>query len=47
LVTFHQKQEIVDNNNVATFAGIVMFLIVCFFLFTFLSVIPEYKKRND
>jgi hypothetical protein len=47
LATFHEKQSIVDNNNVATFAGIVMFLIVCLFLFTFFSVIPEYKKRND
>jgi len=47
LATFHEKQSIVDNNNVATFAGIVMFLIVCLFLFTFFSVLPEYKKRND
>jgi hypothetical protein len=47
LVTFHQKQSIVDNNNVATFAGLVMFLTICFVLFTFFSVIPEYKKRND
>ena len=47
LATFHEKQSIVDNNTVATFAGIVMFLIVCLFLFTFFSVIPEYKKRND
>jgi hypothetical protein len=47
LATFHEKKSIVDNNNVATFAGIVMFLIVCLFLFTFFSVIPEYKKRND
>ena len=47
LATFHEKQSIVDNNNVATFAGIVMFLIMCLFLFTFFSVLPEYKKRND
>jgi hypothetical protein len=47
LATCHEKQSIVDNNNIATFAGIVMFLIVCLFLFTFFSVIPEYKKRND
>jgi hypothetical protein len=47
LATFQEKQSIIDNNNVATFAGIVMFLIVCLFLFTFFSVIPEYKKRND
>jgi len=47
LVTFHQEQSIIDNNNVATFAGIVMFLIVCIFLFTFASVIPQYKRRND
>jgi hypothetical protein len=47
LATFHDMQSIVDNNNVATFAGIVIFLIVCLFLFTFFSVIPEYKKRND
>jgi hypothetical protein len=47
LATLYEKQSIVDNNNVATFAGIVMFLIVCLFLFTFFSVIPEYKKRND
>ena len=47
LVTFHEKQSIVDNNNVATFAGLVMFLTICFVLFTFFSVLPEYKKRND
>jgi len=47
LVTFHEKQSIVDNNNVATFAGFVMFLTICFVLFTFFSVLPEYKKRND
>jgi hypothetical protein len=47
LVTFHQKQSIVDNNNIAVFAGFVLFLSICIILFTFFSVIPEYKKRND
>lgn len=47
LSTIHEKQSIVDNNNISTFVGIIIFLIFCIFLFTFLSVIPEYKKRND
>jgi peptidoglycan/LPS O-acetylase OafA/YrhL len=47
LATFHQKQSIVDNNNVAVFARFVLFLSICIILFTFFSVIPEYKKRND
>jgi hypothetical protein len=47
LATFHDMQSIVDNNNVATFAGFVLFISICIILFTFFSVIPEYKKRND
>jgi peptidoglycan/LPS O-acetylase OafA/YrhL len=47
LATFHEKQSIVDNNNVATFTGFVLFLSICIILFTFFSVLPEYKKRND
>ena len=47
IVTFHQKQSIIDNNSEEVFKLIVAFLGVCLFLFTFLSVIPEYKKRND
>ena len=47
LATFHEKQSIVDNNNVATFAGFVLFISICIIFFTFFSVIPEYKKRND
>jgi len=47
LATFHEKQSIVYNNNVAVFAGFVLFLSICIILFTFFSVIPEYKKRND
>jgi amino acid permease len=47
LATFHEKQSIVDNNNVAVFAGLILFLSICILCFTFFSVIPEYKKRND
>jgi len=47
LATFHEKQSIVDNNNIAVFAGFVLFLSICIILFTFFSVLPEYKKRND
>jgi peptidoglycan/LPS O-acetylase OafA/YrhL len=47
LATFHEKQSIVDNNNIAVFAGFVLFLSICIIFFTFFSVLPEYKKRND
>jgi len=47
LATFHEKQSIVDNNNIAVFAGFVLFISICIIFFTFFSVIPEYKKRND
>ncbi len=46
IVTFHQKQSIIDYNNINVFYGLLFFLSVCAFLFTFLSVIPEFKKRD-
>jgi len=47
LVTFNQKQSIIDNNNEVVFNGLILFLTVCFVLFTLFSVIPEFKRRNN
>lgn len=43
----YSKKEILEHNNTPVFYALLMFLIICVFLFTFVSVIPEYKKRND
>jgi hypothetical protein len=47
LVTFHEKQSIIDNNSEEVFKLVISFPLLCILSFTLLSVIPEYKKRND
>jgi hypothetical protein len=46
-VVIYEKKEIVQHNNIQVFYGMLVFLLTCLVLFHFVSVIPEYKKRND
>jgi len=47
IVTFYNREAIIEHNNFNTFFGLIFFLSVCTIMFTVFSVIPEYKKRND
>jgi flagellar biosynthesis protein FlhB len=47
LAIIHEKQSIIDNNSEEVFKLVISFPLLCILSFTLLSVIPEYKKRND
>jgi len=47
LAIIHEKQSIIDNNSEEVFKLVLSFPLLCILSFTLLSVIPEYKKRND
>jgi flagellar biosynthesis protein FlhB len=47
MAIIHERQSIIDNNSEEVFKVVVSFPILCILSFTLLSVIPEYKKRND